>query len=365
MSDQSAGPQGPTPPPVQNAGYAAYPPPPWWTNPPKRRKGWRWILRAVFITAFVLLLLLCIDLMILLKAGEASGLDSDVIREGNQSQVVAVYAVHGTISGQTSARFRRFLDVVRGDENIRAVVLRVDSPGGPIAPADRINRMIRTIRDELGRRVVVSMGGVAASGGYYISAPAETIFAEPTTVTGSIGVISVIPNANGLLEENGIDVVTIRSSHARRWKMGINYWEEPSPRIRENTLEMLNRMQAKFEDVVRAGRGNRLKITSEQVTMTDEDGKRVRFKEIRPFNGEVFVSEEAVQIGLVDEVGYLDDALDEAASLASLDEPHVVRYSPSRGLFERMGMVRSKSILDAEVIEDLTSPKILMLWKPE
>ncbi|MDY6913073.1 MAG: S49 family peptidase, partial [Planctomycetota bacterium] len=213
--------------------------------------------------------------------------------------------------------------------------------------------------------VVVSMGGVAASGGYYIAAPAEKIYAEPTTSTGSIGVVAVWPVLKGLMDAHGVEMVTIRSPQARRWKAAENFWESPEQRTRRNVAEMLDRLHEQFADVVREGRGDKLTTREIKYTTKGGDGEDVAFTEIEPLNGRVYLADEARQLGLIDEVGYLDDAAAAAAELASLTKPKTVRYVRAKTLREHMGFSSLPAGLDVKLFDRMMTPRIMMVWKAE
>lgn len=167
-------------------------PQPWWMQPPPQKKCFgRRLLSWLGVVLFFGSILLNLVLLAAVSMSQSGGLQSVTVSEGASNQIVAVYTVEGTIGEETAAEFRRFHRQVQTDADIKAVVLRVNSPGGTVAASDEIYQMVKEIQDTIKKPVVVSMGGVAASGGYYISAPARTIVAEPTTITGSIGVIAV------------------------------------------------------------------------------------------------------------------------------------------------------------------------------
>jgi len=334
------------------------PPPPWWGCPPSKRRRWLpRLLRGFLVMAFIASVLLNIELLVLV-AGGAEGLDRTTLQEGTAAQTVAVYSISGTIDQKAASTFGSFFRRVRSDGDIKAVVLRVDSPGGAVAASDEIHQFVKRIRDECNKPVVVSMGGLAASGGYYVSASADAIWAEPTTVTGSIGVIAVWPVVKNFLDKHGVEVVTIRSTQAQPWKARENFWETPDPRVRQEVLEMLDAMQAKFEQAVRSGRAGRL--ATRKVPQSDSQTQPAG--EVEPFNGKIYLADDAVKLGMVDQIGYLNDALADAARLAGLSNPRVVEYTRHRSLLERAGGEGAASI-DASLVDKLMTPRIMMLWK--
>ena len=325
-----------------------------------------WIFLGLFVGSVVLNLLLLILLAGTLGIDE--GMDQVVIEEGSASQTVAVFNIDGAIGDQTVDDFRRFHKIVAKDNSIKAVVLRVDSPGGTVSASDQIYHMMLDIRDNQKKPVLVSMGGVAASGGYYVAAPANKIYAEPTTITGSIGVISVWPVLKGLLDRNGIEVVTIRSRQAMGNKANENFWETPEGRTRKEVQDMLSTMHARFEQVVRQGRPQIFTQKVQVKARVVGDNGQVQeqtFEEIEPLNGKVYLAEEAKnKWKLVDEIGYLADTTREAARMARLDKPRVVQYKRHVGLF---GLADAQGSpppsISAETLDKLTAPRILMMWK--
>jgi protease-4 len=200
----------------------------------------------------------------------------------------------------------------REDEKVKAIVLRVNSPGGSALTSDIIWREV-----ELTKRikpVVVSMGNVAASGGYYIAAGADKIFAEPTTITGSIGVFGMVPNMNELADNIGINAEQVGTN-----KNAVEYsLFEP---IQES---FKNQVQESIEDTYQTF----LQRVSEGRNMTMAQVDSVA-------QGRVWSGTEALEIGLVDELGNLDDAIAAAAKMVSLESYGIKKYPKYKSGFER------------------------------
>ncbi len=348
------------PPPIPPRAFAPRPP---------RRSTFRRMLSLVGCLVFVGSLVLNVYLAILVAVRfVAPGMDTDVLRDGDSDQVVAVYAVEGLIDEEAAQTFATFTHQVSRDDNVRAVVLRVESPGGTISASESIRHRVLELK-AAGKSVVVSMGGLAASGGYYISAPADEIFAEPSTLTGSIGVLAVIPNVKGTLDKIGMKVIVLKSRHAEGWKDMLSAYRTHDRRERDYLVGLLDQMQARFEQIVRQGRGEKLVTKQETYTTTvgtGSDAKQVTKKVTAPFNGKVYLAEDAQTYGLVDEIGFLDDAARKAATLAGLDRPKTVRYRSSPKLLSWLMDARAASLtVSAKTIHEIQSPQILMLWKPE
>ena len=340
------------------------PPPPWWTyGPPKKRSAAGRVFRYFFVLLLVASILVNVELAVLCFAGAGHGMSESVLQDGAADQVVAVFGITGMIDGESVGDFWRFYEQVRDDKNIKAVVIRVNSPGGGVSASDQIYQKVKSIRDELKKPVVVSMGGVAASGGYYVSAPAETIYAEPTTITGSIGVIMAWPVMKGFLDKHGVEVVTIRSPQAQRWKAAENYWELPDTETKQHMRELLQEMHAKFEQIVVAGRGKRLKTEKVKVDVQDTNGATTTIEQTAPLNDRVYLAEKAKALGLIDEIGYLVDAATAAADGAGLTKPKIVQFARTQTLRERLGFSDAMPAINLRGVEELLTPRVMLLWK--
>jgi protease-4 len=213
---------------------------------------------------------------------------------------IALVRVEGPIVDSKST-IEEIKDYVK-DPSIKAVVLRIDSPGGAVAPSQEIYEEVKKATEK--KKVVVSMGSVAASGGYYIASPATKIVANPGTLTGSIGVIMELPNLEGLMNKIGVKTEVIKSgSH----KDIASIFRGIRKEDREILQGVLDNVHEQFITAVAEGR-----------KMLRDDVKKIA-------DGRVFTGEQAVKIGLVDQLGDLEDAEKTAASLAGIrGEPVVV-----------------------------------------
>ncbi|NVM21587.1 MAG: signal peptide peptidase SppA [Desulfobacterales bacterium] len=191
------------------------------------------------------------------------------------------------------------LRLAEKDEEVRAVLLKIDSPGGPTTASDVLYHEIMAFKKRTGAKVIVAMMDVAASGGYYVSLPADFILAHPTTVTGSIGAIFIRPKVTGVMEKIGLDIKVNKSG--RNKDMG-------SP-FRQTTEEEQKILQGLIDE-----QGGRfVKLVAKHRKLDQKALADI-------FTARVYLAEEALQLGLVDKIGYLSDAVLQAKKLAGLPE---------------------------------------------
>lgn len=222
---------------------------------------------------------------------------------------VGLVELEGVILG--SRKMVREIERMRDSNSIRAIVLRVDSPGGGVAASQEIYEAVKSAREE--KPVVVSMGSVAASGGYYVACGADTILANPGSTTGSIGVVMEIPNIKGLLEKLGIQFNVIKSG---------KYKDIGSP-YREMTNAEKNQLQNYIDDAYDQFVG----VVSESRGLSEE--------EVLSFaDGRVFTGKQALELGLIDQLGDYDDAIQLAAEMSGLKgKPKTYRFPKRKVTF--------------------------------
>jgi protease IV len=187
----------------------------------------------------------------------------------------------------------------RENPSVRAVVIRINSPGGVVGPTQEVHQALMKLR-EGGKPVVASLSSIAASGGYYIAVAADRVYANPGTLTGSIGVIMQFPNVDGLLKKVGVDYVVVK---AGRYKDLGNFARPMRPEERQVLQGLLDDVHSQFIDAVASGR----KLSRNDV---------VSFAD-----GRIFSGAQAKSMAMVDELGSLDDAVNAAAKLAGLKVP--------------------------------------------
>jgi protease-4 len=258
---------------------------------------------VIFGTVIVIfLVLLFIGSVFIAKALLGSGDRQFVEKPG-----IGLVEVKGMIldSRETVRQLRHFLK----KDDIKAVVLRVDSPGGVVAPSQEIYDEVKKFAAK--KKIVVSMGSLAASGGYYISAPATLIYANPGTITASIGVIIKLSNIESLMDKIGIKATVIKTG---------KFKDSGSP-VRELTAED----RAMFQSVIDS--------THDQFVKAVASGRKLPEDEVRIIaDGRVLSGEQALALKLVDRLGTLQDAIEEAGRLSGIKgEPEVI-LPPKRKL---------------------------------
>ncbi len=244
---------------------------------------------------------------------------------------VAVIKVNGAILEPD--RIVSKIQKAKEDKSVRALVLRVDSPGGSVGASQEIYRALEDFKSS-GKPLVVSMGNVAASGGYYISAPADLIFANPGTITGSIGVIIQHTEIKDLFERLGIKTTAIKTG---KFKDTLSPFRDLTPEEKEYLQKTI---EDAYEQFLQAILKYRSKKISEQ-----------KLREIA--DGRIFTGRVAKELGLVDELGNLQDAINRAKQMAGVPQARVFYMEDKKGLIRR---------LMEEDFEGLLSQYTLMIY---
>ncbi len=237
---------------------------------------------------------------------------------------IALIRVEGVImdSQATVGELKRFSE----NPSVKAIVLRIDTPGGGVVPSQEIYDAIKRVRNKNNKAVIASMGSVAASGGYYIAAATDRIVANPGTLTGSIGVIMETANVEGLLQKIGVEGVVIKSG---------KYKDVGSP-LRKMSAEERGLLQAVMDDV------------HKQFIEAVAEGRSMELKAAQVLaDGRIFTGRQAKEAKLVDELGDLEDAIQLAAEVVGIEgEPKVVeprrRFSLRELLDSKLSMMFPK-----------------------
>jgi len=227
------------------------------------------------------------------------------------------------------------------DPEMRAIILEVNSPGGGVTPSDEIYHALRGFRaSRPDRRVVIFIRDLGASGAYYAAMAGDFIIAEPTAVVGSIGVIMQTMNFQGLSEKIGITDVTIKSGANKDM---LNPFQPVNTNQVALLQKLIDEMQTRFSGIVTESRKLDAAASAEL------------------FDGRIFSAAEALDKGLIDQIGYWDDALTKTAQLLDTGALHVIRYEPQRTFIEQL--IEGKAPIVLPNLK-LRSPQFLYLWKP-
>jgi protease-4 len=311
------------------------------TTPVKKSFSWTTtILLAVFVGLPVLACLCSAIFGVAFFRGDSFSLT------GATGDAVAVIFAEGTITsgsaasisatGITPRRIQADLKRAAGDPTVKAVVIRVNSPGGSVVASNEIHKMLL----DFGKPVVFSFGETAASGGYYIACAGKWIVANPDTLTGSIGVISEIPNADELLKKIGVQFIVIKSGANKD--------------IGSPFRTMTDEEKKLFQTVIDEAYDGFVKIVAQGRNLPEDKVRQIA-------DGRVYTGRQAQVLGLVDQLGYLDDAVSKAGELGGIaGKPRVVEYTPRLSLTEiLLGSLTRAPALSLEQLVGLeATPKL-------
>ncbi|MBR4104644.1 MAG: signal peptide peptidase SppA [Thermoguttaceae bacterium] len=275
---------------------------------------------------------------------------------------IVVLPIEGTIETDEYGFLREAIDCIADDERVRGVVLRINSPGGTIAGSDYYYALLQDLKAELDVPIIASMGDVAASGGYYIATAADQIFAERSTLTGSIGVIVSMYDASELCEKVGVASTPVVSGPMKG--MG-DFMKKPTPEETAVWQALVDESYEQFLDVVRAGRpwyrgATEKSGEDKENSQNSENGEdeavgeksegdepvetalaKERDAELRRVaDGRIYTAKQALELRLIDEIGFLDDAIDAAIEAAGLtpETAEVVRYEELESWTSALGL---------------------------
>jgi protease-4 len=303
-----------------------------------RKHRWPWVVGGI---ALILLVACGACLGTLAMAWR------DSLSAGGFGDAVAIIRVEGSIAagspsspfegGVYSEEITNYIHHADADPSVKAIVVRINSPGGAVVASDEIYSELHKVD----KPVIVSMGDVAASGGYYIACAADHIFANPATLTGSIGVYSQVPNAEELMEKLGVEVVIIRSGPS---KAAGNLFEK----MGDEDVAVLQTMVDEIYDVF-------VNIVAE--------GRDMPVEQVRELaDGRGYTGQQALELGLVDEMGNLPEAIDYAAQAGGITgQPRIVDYKSAPSLWELLtaALTRRGPAISLESVLRLGTPVFL------
>ncbi len=325
---------------------------------PKKKKGSGWkifwgIVIVLSILANGIMFIGIIGMAAVMSAGGGGGgsfrndgIEEKVLVDGSHRQKIAVVNLVGIIDGQMSDWVRRQVEHAESDKSVKGVILRINSPGGGVSASDQIHYYISQFKEKTNKPVLGFMQSVAASGGYYSAVACDEIMSEPTTITGSIGVIMNYLVVKELLEEKlGINPITIKSGKRKDWP---SMFHEPS----DEQKDYLN------ETIV-------IPAYDRFVNLVDEGRTNLAEYQVRELaDGSIFTAPEAMKKGLIDEIGYFDSAVDKAQSMAGISNAQVIEYREIFSFWTMMG-AQSKNPtinIESELLDKLAAPRLLYLW---
>lgn len=284
----------------------------------------------------------------------------EVVKKGSDLKKIAILDVDGVIqdssetqsllqgSGYDHQSFLKKLDYVRNDDSVKGIIIRVNSPGGGVVESAEIHDRILKIEQKAKKPVYVSMGSMAASGGYYISTAANKIYASPETLTGSLGVIMEGMNYSDLAKKYGVDFVTIKSG---QYKDIMSPTRKMTPEEQQILQRMVNNSYEGFVKVISEGRH----IPADQVRKIAD--------------GRIYDGRQAKELKLIDDFGYLEDVIAKMKKAEKLEGAQVVRYSDNFGLGSLLSMQAQKVMgSNAEaaglmkILSKPNSPRLMYLY---
>jgi len=324
----------PIPEPVQNQSA---------TKPRKKRTGWRifWgIVLAMSVLANILLFVMLIAVVAVFATGRRGVFTEEVIKEGPRTAKITVINVEGIIDDKQARDVWSQLKSAKKDKWVKGLIIRVNSPGGLVSSSDQIYNELLKYRSETG-----NMRGIAASGGYYTSVGCDKIIAEPTVITGSVGVIMGYLVLQELLEEKlGIQPIIEKSGLKKDWPSSFQMPTEEQRQYLQDKL--IKPAYERFVQVVADGRGE---LSLDEVKALAD--------------GSIYNTAEALEEKMIDGIGYIDDAIEMVLAMAEIEKAQVVEYRKPFS-FSDFITSRGKNALgiDRDALYELSSPRLLYLW---
>jgi protease-4 len=386
MSDFPPPPNNPPSVPPSAAGsYRPLPPPPRPLPPPNGRSpflGCAFALSfAVNLIGAVIIVLLCLGFIFKGKSETGPLTEQHYSGKTGASDKVAVITLDGVLLEGLLSYAHKQIEQAAADKHVKAVVVRINSPGGSITASDDLHRKLLELRDGNSKKnrdkrpLIVSMGAMAASGGYYVAMPGQTLFAETTTVTGSIGVYSSFPNVKELADKYGVKMNTIKQGQI---KDSGSPFADMTPHERQVWQDMVDTAYKHFLGIVETGRpmlanGKLLQPLSIQPVNPKPDflkkGEKAPASYTRYLaDGGVWTADNALKYQLVDKIGTLDEAVQFAHDKAGLGENYeTIKYERPGSFLDALGlgakthMPTSGSVLDPARLEMGFAPRMWYL----
>jgi protease IV len=357
-----APPLPPMPPPGQGSGQgfgSGFPPGNYQQMMPPRRPGRRRLLIGLLIGFIAGVAVVRIFSSALLT----SGVSETILQPGDESNKVAVVPVDGMILDNSAADFDRILTSVERDTSVKSLVVEIDTPGGSASASDEMYHRLMRFKSLKRIPVFISMKGMATSGGYYLSCAGDTLFAEPITLTGNIGVLLPRFNLYKFIDDHGIQETTLTATVQGHSFKNAGSMFQPENALDEQYIQgLIDGLFGQFKNAVQTGRSGKLHDAAGDI-----------------FSGKAFIAADALTRGLIDQIGYPEQAYAAAGTAAGLTNPAVVRYTRRVSVLDSLTGGDSDSVLkiggvkadgsvndidlNAKSIEELICARPLMLWR--
>jgi len=323
------------------------------------------------VLAIILFLFLCVSALMNMThvVGRTRGksrlthtvgpkLEEVLIEDNDAANKIAVVDVNGIISSRNGEQGFNMIEVVRAqfknaeeDNKVKAVILKVDSPGGEVLASDEINRVIADFQKEASKPVIASMGNLAASGGYYISAPCQWIVANELTITGSIGVIMHGWNYRELMNKVGLVPQTYKSGKFKDMMSGERNPDEIPAEEKAMVQGLIDETYQKFKSVVATGRKQAADKNKGQGRALSDDWANYA-------DGRVLSGTEAYKLGFVDQLGNFQEAVKRAKLIAGIGNANLVEYQQHFDLSDFFRMFGKTKVPALKVDLGLDPPKL-------
>lgn len=314
----------------------------------KKSTGWKiffGIMLFFSVLANLAMVIILVATVAVFTTSTADGLIEDMVAPGPRGNKIVLIRLEGIITRELSDNIIDQIKSAKKDKTVKAIIIRTFTPGGSVFASDRIYNQIMKFRQQTNKPVIAFMEGLAASGGYYTSVACDKIIAEPTTITGSIGVIMGHFVLQELLEEKlGIQPVVIKSGVKKDWPSTFSQVTEEQKEYLQNKL-----IRPAYERFIKLIADGREQLTLDQVRLLAD--------------GSIYNATEAKDNKLIDEIGYIDDAIELAKTMAGIEKAYVIEYKRP---FSLRTLLNSKTKifprLDRTSLYELTTPQLMYIW---
>jgi len=369
----------PSNPPVPPVPPPLIPPPPRLAVPPTppRRTGGGWKVATIILACLLAITLVLNPLHVLrlLVKGAAAPtrtagpkLEEAVVEDNDSPNKIAIMSVEGVITSDLLEHgnygmvefIKDQLKSAADDDRVKAVVLKVNSPGGEVLASDEISSAITKFQNDSGKPVIVSIESLAAAGGYYVSAPCRWIVANELTITGSIGVIMHTYNYRGLMNIVGLRPLVYKSGRYKDMLSGEKDLDKLTEQEKEDLAteekmvkDLINETFDKFKSVVSEGRKQ-----SNKKNQQEKDAQPLASNWASYADGRILSGKEAHQLGLVDELGNFEVAVKRARKLAKIDNANLIKYQQTFDLSNLLKLLGKSEPPRIKVDVGLEAPKL-------